>query len=57
MAEDGPNWEGLLKWSLAHTDGTRPTRNLRYPLINQRFLRNICISGAGLFNFNEMGVD
>ncbi|KAE8099354.1 hypothetical protein FH972_017343 [Carpinus fangiana] len=28
MAEDGPNWEGLLKWSLAHTDGTRPTRNL-----------------------------
>jgi hypothetical protein len=37
MAEDGPNWEGLLKWSLAHTDGTRPTRNLRYPLINQRF--------------------
>ncbi|RWR95395.1 hsp70-binding protein 1 [Cinnamomum micranthum f. kanehirae] len=29
MANDGgPNWEGLLKWSLAHSDGSRPTRNL-----------------------------
>ncbi|KAJ7961393.1 hsp70 nucleotide exchange factor fes1-like [Quillaja saponaria] len=28
MAKDGPNWEGLLKWSLAHSDGTHPQRNL-----------------------------
>lgn len=28
MAKDGPNWDGLLKWSLAHSDGTRSTRNL-----------------------------
>ncbi|XVF55248.1 hypothetical protein PTKIN_Ptkin06aG0022000 [Pterospermum kingtungense] len=28
MAKDGPNWDGLLKWSIAHSDGTRPTRNL-----------------------------
>lgn len=28
MAKDGPNWEGLLKWSLAHSDGTRNPRNL-----------------------------
>ncbi|KAG6697411.1 hypothetical protein I3842_09G197200 [Carya illinoinensis] len=28
MAKDGPNWEGLLKWSLAHADGTQPPRNL-----------------------------
>ncbi|KAF7825645.1 hsp70 nucleotide exchange factor fes1-like [Senna tora] len=28
MARDGPNWEGLLKWSLAHSDGTRPTNTL-----------------------------
>ncbi|KAI9116060.1 hypothetical protein K1719_012990 [Acacia pycnantha] len=28
MAKDGPNWDGLLKWSLAHSDGTRPTGNL-----------------------------
>ncbi|KAJ8754184.1 hypothetical protein K2173_002083 [Erythroxylum novogranatense] len=28
MAKDGPNWEGLLKWSLAHSDGTQQTRNL-----------------------------
>ncbi|KAJ7950282.1 hsp70 nucleotide exchange factor fes1-like [Quillaja saponaria] len=28
MAKDGPNWDGLLKWSLAHSDGTRPQRNL-----------------------------
>ncbi|XP_008240682.1 PREDICTED: hsp70 nucleotide exchange factor fes1-like [Prunus mume] len=28
MAKDGPNWDGLLKWSLAHSDGTRPNRNL-----------------------------
>ncbi|KAF8089845.1 hypothetical protein N665_0496s0051 [Sinapis alba] len=26
--EDGPNWDGLLKWSLSHADGTRPTRQL-----------------------------
>jgi hypothetical protein len=30
MAKDGPNWDGLLKWSLSHADGTRPTRQLRY---------------------------
>ncbi|XP_027335811.1 uncharacterized protein LOC113849822 [Abrus precatorius] len=28
MAKDGPNWDGLLKWSIAHSDGTRPNRNL-----------------------------
>ncbi|OWM81800.1 hsp70 nucleotide exchange factor fes1 [Punica granatum] len=28
MSKDGPNWEGLFKWSVAHSDGTRPTRNL-----------------------------
>ncbi|KAF2303172.1 hypothetical protein GH714_014348 [Hevea brasiliensis] len=28
MAKDGPNWEGLLKWSLAHSDGTGSNRNL-----------------------------
>ncbi|CDP06587.1 unnamed protein product [Coffea canephora] len=28
MAKEGPNWEGLLKWSLSHADGTRPPRNL-----------------------------
>lgn len=32
MAKDGPNWDGLLKWSLSHADGTRPTRQLRYGL-------------------------
>ncbi|CAN8259967.1 unnamed protein product [Cochlearia groenlandica] len=28
MAKDGPNWDGLLKWSLSHADGTRPNRQL-----------------------------
>ncbi|XP_016468695.1 uncharacterized protein LOC107791192 isoform X5 [Nicotiana tabacum] len=28
MAKEGPNWDGLLKWSLSHADGTNPTRNL-----------------------------
>ncbi|XP_043701780.1 hsp70-binding protein 1-like [Telopea speciosissima] len=28
MAKEGPNWEGLLKWSLANADGTRPPRQL-----------------------------
>ncbi|KAJ6407852.1 hypothetical protein OIU84_011208 [Salix udensis] len=28
MAKDGPNWDGLLKWSLAHSDGTTSNRNL-----------------------------
>jgi len=28
MANEGPNWDGLLKWSLANSDGTRPPRNL-----------------------------
>lgn len=30
MANDGPNWQGLLKWSLAHSDGTQGQRDLRY---------------------------
>lgn len=25
---DKPNWEGLLKWSLSHSDGTEPQRQL-----------------------------
>lgn len=28
MAKEGPNWDGLLKWSLSHADGTRPPRDL-----------------------------
>ncbi|WVZ17907.1 hypothetical protein V8G54_010889 [Vigna mungo] len=28
MAKEGPNWDGLLKWSIANSDGTAPTRNL-----------------------------
>ncbi|PIA54688.1 hypothetical protein AQUCO_00900924v1 [Aquilegia coerulea] len=28
MAREGPDWQGLLKWSLAHADGTQPPRNL-----------------------------
>lgn len=28
MAGDGAKWEGLLKWSLAHSDGTHPAREL-----------------------------
>ncbi|XP_078182579.1 uncharacterized protein LOC144576166 [Carex rostrata] len=28
MAKDGLDWDGLLKWSLANSEGTRPTRQL-----------------------------
>lgn len=28
MAKEGPNWDGLLKWSIAHSDGTGTGRNL-----------------------------
>ncbi|WCJ28329.1 Fes1A [Euphorbia peplus] len=28
MAKEGPNWDGLLKWSLAHSDGTASARTL-----------------------------
>ncbi|KAJ8537773.1 hypothetical protein K7X08_014313 [Anisodus acutangulus] len=28
MAKEGPNWDGLLKWSLSHADSTNPPRNL-----------------------------
>ncbi|XP_042477033.1 hsp70-binding protein 1-like [Macadamia integrifolia] len=28
MAKEGPNWDGLLKWSLANSDGNRPPRQL-----------------------------
>lgn len=28
MAKDGLDWDGLLKWSLANSDGTRPPRQL-----------------------------
>lgn len=33
MANDGFKWDGLLKWSLAHADGTGSARNLRFPLL------------------------
>lgn len=26
----GPNWDGLLKWSIANSDGTAKPRNLRF---------------------------
>ncbi|KAK9158835.1 hypothetical protein Scep_005409 [Stephania cephalantha] len=28
MAKEGPDWDGLLKWSIANSDGTSPPRNL-----------------------------
>ncbi|XP_031484698.1 hsp70 nucleotide exchange factor fes1-like isoform X1 [Nymphaea colorata] len=28
MAGERPKWDGLLKWSLSHSEGTRTTRNL-----------------------------
>lgn len=28
MAKDGPDWDGLLKWSLSHSDGTGTQRQL-----------------------------
>ncbi|XP_057524955.1 uncharacterized protein LOC130804513 [Amaranthus tricolor] len=28
MNPENPNWEGLLKWSLSHSDGTKPQRQL-----------------------------
>ncbi|KNA06897.1 hypothetical protein SOVF_176840 isoform A [Spinacia oleracea] len=28
MNQDNPNWDGLLKWSLSHSDGTQPQRQL-----------------------------
>ncbi|PIN17070.1 Armadillo/beta-catenin-like repeat-containing protein [Handroanthus impetiginosus] len=28
MSKEGPNWEGLLKWSLSHSDATNSSRNL-----------------------------
>ncbi|KAL3642485.1 hypothetical protein CASFOL_013300 [Castilleja foliolosa] len=28
MSRETPNWDGLLKWSLAHSDGTNSSRNL-----------------------------
>lgn len=28
MAKEGPNWDGLLKWSLSHADGTKPSGNI-----------------------------
>jgi len=26
----GPDWKGLLKWSMANSDGTQPAREIRY---------------------------
>ncbi|XP_019059366.1 PREDICTED: uncharacterized protein LOC104823413 [Tarenaya hassleriana] len=28
MVKEGPNWEGLLKWSLSHSDGATSSRHL-----------------------------
>ena len=30
MDGSGPDWKGLLKWSIAHSDGTQAPRQLRY---------------------------
>lgn len=30
MDGSGPDWKGLLKWSIAHSDGTQAPRDLRY---------------------------
>lgn len=43
MAKEGPNWEGLLKWSLANSDGTRPPRNFRCPSISIYQFVYICM--------------
>ena len=34
MAKDGPDWDGLLKWSIAHSDGTPAPRALRYTIFS-----------------------
>lgn len=34
MSKEGPTWEGLLKWSLSHTDGTQPSKTLRYVTVS-----------------------
>lgn len=45
MAKEGPNWDGLLKWSLSHADGTKPPRNLRYA-----FEFNFSLVGVGVYD-------
>jgi|APAra0007618407_1042631.scaffolds.fasta_scaffold18283_2 hypothetical protein len=29
MANNGPNWDGLLKWSLSHSDGASSSSRIR----------------------------
>lgn len=41
MNGDGPNWLGLLKWTLAHTDGTAPTEESEMSEENKQFLEAV----------------
>ena len=41
MADEGPNWLGLLKWSLAHTDGTSPSDAKAMSDENKAFLTKV----------------
>lgn len=43
---DGPNWLGLLKWSLAHSDGTAPTAAEAMSKENQDFLTRVMEEGV-----------
>ena len=56
MAKEGPNWDGLLKWSLAHSDGTNPSRNLRYPSCSFKIFVNLEFKiSLGLYVLETMG--
>lgn len=55
MAKQGPNWDGLLKWSIANSDGTRPPSNLRYFFFHLFFLC-LCVMLILDFDIDKHGV-
>uniref|UniRef100_A0A803N932 TOG domain-containing protein n=1 Tax=Chenopodium quinoa TaxID=63459 RepID=A0A803N932_CHEQI len=62
MSKDNPNWEGLLKWSLSHSDGTQPPRQLRLwdsgfkeIVFEGRLLEDGSFGGGGGGSLNEGG--
>jgi len=45
MADSGPNWLGLLKWSLQYSDGTAPTSAKPMSAEDQEFLTRVMEEG------------
>ena len=50
-----PDWGGLLKWSLAHSDGTKPTEKSKLSPEDVAWLEQVseCADSPALYPFSS----